>query len=147
MGGRPVASAQKVAVLQEAASSDFFGIFGCDEFFVQVIESLFKVPVHGLGHHRRVKVVRDGGGVGVTLVVQEQGVQHDVKRVHAELVLSSHCMHKLELHSFGSVVAEADQAPPIPRIIDFHHFGHIGLLEAARRHFFPRHAFRQKLHK
>ena len=106
MRGRSVASAQEVAVLQQSSASDLLWIFGSYEFLVQVIEGFFKVSKHGLGHNGGVEVVGDGGCIGfVALVVEEQGVQDHVKGVHAELVLTTHCMHKLELHSLGPIVA------------------------------------------
>ena len=104
--GRSVAAAEQVAVLQQASAADLLGIFGSYEFLVQVIEGFLEVAKHGLGHDGGVKVVRDGGCIGfVALVVEEQGVQDHVKGVHAELVLTPHCMHKLELDSFGPIVA------------------------------------------
>ena len=103
--GRPVAAAQEVAVLEEAASADLLRVLGGDQLFVQVVQRLFKVPVHRLGHDGGVEVLRHGRGVGrVALVVQEQRVEHDVKAVYGEFVLPSHRMYKLEFHCFGPII-------------------------------------------
>lgn len=105
MRGRSVTSTQEVTIFEEPTSSDLFWIFGCNEFFVQVIEGFFKITVHRFGYHGGVKVVRDGCGVSVALIIQEQCIQHNMKGVHTKFILSSHCVNEFELYCFSSVVS------------------------------------------
>ena len=169
--GWPETAAKEVAVFQEPAAPDLLGVPRRDQLLVQVVQGLAEVPVHGLGHHGGVEVVPDGGGVAAvavvdgrgccgiyrgrrgcrrgrstTVVEEEQSVEHDVERVDGELVLPPHGVDELQLDGLGAVVAEGDQAPPVA-VVDLHHLGHVGLLEAAGAHPFPAHALGQQLHQ
>lgn len=102
---------QEVAVLQQPASSDLFGVPRGDQLLVQVVEGLLEVPVDGLGHHGGVEVVAHGH-LGAA-VEEQQRVQDDLERVDAELELAAHRVDELELDVAAAVVAEANQAPPV----------------------------------
>lgn len=128
MPGGLVAIAQEVAVLQESSPADLLRVLGGYQLLVQVVEGFMEVSKLGLAHDSGVEVITDGH-LG-TAVEQEEGVQQDVEAVHRELVLPSHGVHKLELHTLGPVVAQGDKGPPVA-VVDLDHLADVGLLHAA----------------
>ena len=91
---RPVALAKQVAVLEKTSASNLLRIPRRDQFLVKMVEGLPEIPVHTFANDGRVEVLCDGR-IGTTLVKEKKSVQHDVERVHGELVLPSHRVHKL----------------------------------------------------
>ena len=124
--GSPEAPHQQVTVLEQAPAPDLFGVPGADDLMAQVVQGLAEVPVHALAH--------DGGMEGLghrvlrALVEEQQGVQLDLKRVHAELKLPPERVHELQLHVLAPVVGQGDEAPAVRVVTHLHHLLHIGFL-------------------
>jgi len=129
--GGSVVLHQKVAVLQQAAAPDFFRVSRCDEFPVKMVEGLTKVAIDAFPHHCRIEVFADVHAGAV--VEEEECVEHDVEGVDRELELPLHPVHELQLDAVRLVVPQRDQTPSVT-IVHFHHLGHVGLFQSARRH-------------
>ncbi len=58
--GGPVFAHEQVTVLEQAAAPDLLRVAGGDQLFLQMVERLLKVSVHGLAHHRGIEVLANG---------------------------------------------------------------------------------------
>lgn len=95
---------QQVAVLQQAPAAYLLGAPRADEALAQVIEGSGEVTIDTFP--------KDGGVESCShwvlraLVKEEERVQADLERVHAELKLPAKRVHKLELHVLATVVGQ-----------------------------------------
>ena len=97
---------QEVAVFQQSSAAYLLRTPCSDQFLVQVTQSILKVAVDRLAHHCGVEVVADLHPGAV--VEEEESVEHDVERVHGELVFSLHAVHKFQLHWMCFVVSKGN---------------------------------------
>ena len=99
--------------------------FGC------VFSNLFSGFGKFLVDFQLVDVVPDVHAGAV--IEEEECVEHDVEGVDRELELPLHPVHELQLDAVRLVVPQRDQTPSVT-IVHFHHLGHVGLFQSARRH-------------
>lgn len=97
---------QQVAVLQQTSAPDLLGIPRADQFPLQVVQGDGEVAVNALSHDGGVEGL--GHGVLGALVEEQERVQVDLERVHAELELTPEGIDELELHVLPAVVRQGD---------------------------------------
>lgn len=108
---RLVAFDQQIAVLEQAAAAYLFGRLGRYELHVEVVDGLVEIAVHGLGVDARVRVLAHRPAVQARVVEGEQRGQIDLEAVDAELKLTLHLVHELELHVLTELIEERDEGP------------------------------------
>ncbi|RNA27358.1 hypothetical protein BpHYR1_048589 [Brachionus plicatilis] len=98
------AAYDQIAVLEKATADYFLRPPGGYQLVIQMVLGLAKIAVQGLGAHTRKHMLAHGCARALlTIVVLQQGVQVDLKCVHAELELALHFVHKLELNVLALV--------------------------------------------
>lgn len=91
-------------------------------------ERRVEVAVHALPSDVRVDGLRQRW-LRLTLVVGQDGVQHDLEGVHAELKLSAYRVDELQLHVAAAVVGQRDEAPAVLLRVDFDQLLDVSLLQ------------------
>ncbi len=134
LGGSSEIPDQKMAVFQEAASSDLLGVPRADHLVTQVVQRRGEVSIHALADDGGVK--RFGHGVLRALVEKQQRVELNLERIDAKLKLPTQGVHELELHVFATVVGERDETPAVRIIAHFYHLLHICFLQNNTRNCF-----------